>query len=152
MGLENSRPVDLLEILQKASYAVDYATMTEVWEGKRLLHNSQYAFRAKKGSTGPLLLWSLMNDRAYLKKEDHARGQMDLKHAYDGVQQWAVEDGGTRGVCTVSCKAGCAYEDGCDQSTWDHREVQENFRAATGWHTQLRSVEWLHRHYSRDAA
>ena len=32
-----------------------------------------------------------MNDRAYLRKEDQARGQGDLKHAYDGVQQWAVE-------------------------------------------------------------
>jgi ribonuclease HI len=91
MGLENSRPVGLLEILQKASYAFDYAAITDVWERKGLLHNSQYAFRAKKGTEGPLLLWSLMNDRAYLNKEDQARGQGDLKHAYDGVQQWAVE-------------------------------------------------------------
>ena len=90
-GLENSRPVGLLEILQKASYAFDYARITEVWERKGLLHDSQYAFRAKRGTEGPLLLWSLMNDRAYLRKEDQARGQGDLKHAYDGVQPWAVE-------------------------------------------------------------
>ena len=32
-----------------------------------------------------------MNDRAYLRKEDQARGHGDLKHAYDGVQPWAVE-------------------------------------------------------------
>ena len=49
-----------------------------MWEEKGLLHNSQYAFRAKKGTEGPLLLWSLMNDRVYLKKEDQARGQGDL--------------------------------------------------------------------------
>ena len=91
MGLENSRQVGLLEILQKASYAFDFAEIPQVWERKGLLHNSQYAFRAKKGTEGPLLLWSLMNDRAYLRKEDQARGQGDLKHAYDGVQQWAVE-------------------------------------------------------------
>ena len=91
MGLENLRPVGLLEILQKASYAFGYAAITEVWEKRGLLHNSQYAFRAKKGTEGPLLLWSLTNDRAYLQKEDQARGQGDLKHAYDGVQQWAVE-------------------------------------------------------------
>ena len=90
MGLENSRPVGLLELLQKASYAFDYATITEVWE-EGGLHNSQYASRAKKGTEGPLLLWSLMNDRACLQKEGHARGQGDLKHAYDGVHQWAVE-------------------------------------------------------------
>ena len=65
MGLGNSRPVGLLEILQKASYAFDYAAITVVWERRGLLHNSQYAFRAKKGAEGPLLLWSLMNDRAY---------------------------------------------------------------------------------------
>ena len=94
-GLENSRPVGLLEILQKASYAFDYAAITDVWEisieRKGLLHNSQYAFRAKKGTKGPLLLWSLMDDRAYPNKEGQARGQGDLAHAYDGVQQWAVE-------------------------------------------------------------
>jgi hypothetical protein len=50
MGLENSRPVGLLEILHKASYAFDYAAITEVWERQGLLHNSQYAFRAKRGT------------------------------------------------------------------------------------------------------
>ena len=53
---------------------IDYPAITEVWERKGLLHNSQYAFRAKKGTEGPLLLRSLMNDRAYLNKEDQARG------------------------------------------------------------------------------
>ena len=62
-----------------------------MWKRKGLLHNAQYAFRAKKWTKGPLLLWSLMNDRAYLNKEDQARGQGDLKRAYGGVQQWAVE-------------------------------------------------------------
>ena len=27
---------------------------------------------------------------------------------------------------------------------WGYREVQESFRAATGWHSQLCSVEWLY--------
>ena len=85
MRLENSRPVGLLEILQKVSYAFDFSEITEVWERKGLLHNSQYVFRAKTGTEWPLLLWSLTNDRAYLKKEDQARGQGDLKHSYDGV-------------------------------------------------------------------
>ena len=91
MGLENSRPVGLLEIPHKASYAFDYAAITGMWERQGLLHDSQYASRAKKGTEGPLLPWSLMNDRAYMRKEDQVRGQGDLKHAYDGVQQWAVE-------------------------------------------------------------
>ena len=40
MGLENSRPVGMLEILQKTPYAFDYAAITEVWERKGLLHDS----------------------------------------------------------------------------------------------------------------
>ena len=50
MGLKNPRPASLLETSQKASYAFDYATITEVWEKRGLLHNSQYmyAFGAKK--------------------------------------------------------------------------------------------------------
>ena len=75
VGLENSRPVGMLEILQKASYAFDFGRITEVWEQKGLLHNSQYAFRAGRGTEGPLLLWSIMNDKAYLHKEDQARGR-----------------------------------------------------------------------------
>ena len=89
--MENSRPAGLLEILQKAPYAFDFSATTEMWERKGLLRNSQYAFRAKKGTKGPLLLSSLTDDRAYLKKEDQTRRQGDLKHAYDGVQQWTVE-------------------------------------------------------------
>ena len=38
-----------------------------------------------------MLLWSLMNDTAYLKTEDPARGAGDLKGAYDEVQQWTVD-------------------------------------------------------------
>ena len=53
--MENSRPVGLLEILQKVSYAFDFSAITKVWETKGLLHDSQYAFRAKKGTEGPLL-------------------------------------------------------------------------------------------------
>ena len=50
MGLENSRSVGLLKILQKAAYAFDYAAITYVWERRGLLLNSQYASRAKKGT------------------------------------------------------------------------------------------------------
>jgi hypothetical protein len=149
MGLENSRPVGLLEILQKASYAFDYATITEVWEKRGLLHNSQYAFRAKKGTEWPLLLWSLVNDRAYLKKEDQARGQGDLKHAYDGVQQWAVEAvlrrmGLPEEYAQYQTKLVLLTRSAVFTPFEGHREVQESFRADTGWHTQLCSVEWIH--------
>ena len=37
------------------------------------------------------MLWVLMGEKAYQYKEDQARGQGDLEHAYDSVFQWAVE-------------------------------------------------------------
>ena len=69
-----------------------------------------------------------MNDRAYLKEEDQARGQGGVKHAYDGVQQWAVEllllrMGGAKGVCTLPDQVGCDYEDSCEHSIWSRGEV-----------------------------
>lgn len=39
----------------------------------------------------PLLLWTLMNEHAYKYKIDQARGQGDLKRAFDGVFPWVVE-------------------------------------------------------------
>ncbi len=90
-GLENSRPVGLLEVMLKACYALDFGEITTVWERTGFLEESQYAFRRGKGAKGPLMLWLLMNERAYQNKEDQARGQGDLKHAYDGVFMWAVE-------------------------------------------------------------
>jgi hypothetical protein len=74
-----------------------------------------------------------MNVRAYLRKEDQARGQGDLKHAYDGVQQWAVEVVLMR--MGVPEEVGCANEDICDHPIWGYRDVQESVRAATGWHS-----------------
>ena len=98
-----------------------------------------------------------MDDRAYLNKEDQARGQGDLKHAYDGVQQWAVE--------VVLMRMGVPDEFVRYQTklTVQTRTavitpvgVTEKFRRASGLpqrgHTQLCTVEWLHRYHGRDAA
>ena len=58
-----------------------------MWERKGLLYDSQYAFRAKKGTEGPLLLRSMMNDKAYLRKEDQARGQDDRRWTEVGSKE-----------------------------------------------------------------
>lgn len=49
-GLENSRPVGLLEILLKSTLAFDYADLSKVWEEQGLLHASQDAFRRGRGT------------------------------------------------------------------------------------------------------
>jgi hypothetical protein len=90
-GLDQSRPVGLLEILLKGTYTVDFAAITTVWEKLGLLADPQYAFRIGRGTEGAMMLWLLMGERAYQAKEDQARGQGDLEHAYDSAFQWAVE-------------------------------------------------------------
>jgi hypothetical protein len=91
VGLENSRPVGMLEILLKCTLEFDYSGISGVWERVGALDSAQYAFREDKGVEGPLMLWALMNEQAYRVKEDQARGQYDLQHAFDGVYWWAVE-------------------------------------------------------------
>jgi hypothetical protein len=90
-GLDMSRPVRLLEALLKASYTADFAGIVDVWEKAGLIEDAQSAFRVGRGTEEPMMLWVLMGERAYQYKEDQARGQGDLEHAYDSVFQWAVE-------------------------------------------------------------
>ena len=90
-GLDQSRPVGLLEILLKGTYTVDFAAITNVWKKQGLLADPQYAFRIGRGTEGAMMLWLLMGQRAYQANEDQARWQGNLEHAYDSAFQWAVE-------------------------------------------------------------
>lgn len=83
VGLEDSRPIGLLDILMKASKAVDYSGIARVWERRGILHGPQFAFRQGKGTEGLLMLWVLANEECYRSKVNQARGQGDLKRAYD---------------------------------------------------------------------
>jgi hypothetical protein len=91
IGLEQSRPVGLLEILSKGSKAVDYAGVSNTWERLGFLHGSQHAFRRGRGTEGLLMLWILASEESFRNKTDQARGQGDLKRAYDSVFQWFLE-------------------------------------------------------------
>lgn len=91
VGLADSRPVGLLEVTAKANKALDYAGIAKVWEEKGVLHESQHAFRRGRGTEGILMLWLLGNEECYRSKVDQAKGQGDLRRAYDSVYQWVVE-------------------------------------------------------------
>jgi hypothetical protein len=56
VGLEDSRPVGLLEILMKGSKSVDYSGIANTWERVQFLHGSQNAFRQGRGTEGLLML------------------------------------------------------------------------------------------------
>ena len=87
-----------------------------------------------------------MNDRAYLNKKDQARGQGDLKHAYDGVHQWTAEVvlmrmGVSDGYVRYHAQVNSADEDSRDNPLWGYRNVKKGIWATTRRHTQLCTVE-----------
>jgi hypothetical protein len=104
-GLENCRPVGLLEVLFKCSEAFDAAAMLSVWTRMGLVTEEQWAYLEGKGCDGPLLMWTLMGEEAYLHKIDYGDAEVDSEKAFDsptpeavaimqramGVPEWRVE-------------------------------------------------------------
>ena len=104
-GLENSRPVGLLEVLYKCSEAFDSAAMMSVWRRLGVLQPEQWAYQEGRGCEGPLLIWMLLGEEAYLNREDIAEGETDSERAFDaptpeaiaiaekrmGLPQWRID-------------------------------------------------------------
>ena len=104
-GLQNSRPVGLLEVLYKCSDAFDSAAMMTVWRRKGILQPEQWAYQEGRGCEGPLLIWMMLSEEAFLNREDTAEGETDSAHAFDaptpeaiaiaakrfGIPQWRIE-------------------------------------------------------------
>ena len=55
-GLENSRPVGLLEVMFKCSESFDSSAIMSVWTRLGLLQEEQWAFREGRGCEGPLMI------------------------------------------------------------------------------------------------
>ena len=89
-GLENCRPVGLLEILFKCSEAFDASAMMSVWAKMGVLEEEQWAFREGRGCEGPLVMWMHMCEEAYLHKMDIGETQVDKKQAFDSPTPAAV--------------------------------------------------------------
>ena len=89
-GLENCRPVGLLEVLFKCSEAFEAAAMVSVWKKMGTMSEEQWAFTEGKGCDGPLLMWMLMSEEAYLHKMDIAETEVDKKQAFDSPTPAAV--------------------------------------------------------------
>ena len=59
-SVERARPLVLLEVLQKAFWAIMTARMTRVWEERRLLNDMQFGFRKGRSVTAPGLMATLI--------------------------------------------------------------------------------------------
>jgi hypothetical protein len=90
VGLENSRPVGLLEILFKCKEAFDSAALMQVWRRTGVLQSEQWAYQEGKGCEGPLLMWMLLSEESYRNKEDMGEGETDSERAFDAPTPEAI--------------------------------------------------------------
>ena len=81
-GMENSRPVGLLEVLFKCSEASDAAAILSVWVRMGLLQDDQWAYRAGRGCEGPLVIWMLLGEESNQNKADAGEAQTDAAKAF----------------------------------------------------------------------
>ena len=90
VGLENSRPVGLLEILFKCKEAFDSSALMQVWRRTGVLQSEQWAYQEGKGCEGPLLMWMLLSEESYRNKEDMGEGETDSERAFDAPSPEAI--------------------------------------------------------------
>ena len=86
-NIDRARPLVLLEVVQKAFWAILTARMTGVWEDNDLLNDMQFGFRKGRSVTAPALMASLIaEERVHEKKPFYAFSQ-DISKAYDTVSR-----------------------------------------------------------------
>ena len=83
--MDKARPLVLLEVLQKAFWAIMTARMTAVWEDKKLLHPMQFGFRRGHSVTAPALMATLIAERQVAEKKAMYVFSQDISKAYDTV-------------------------------------------------------------------
>ncbi len=84
-SLDKARPLVLLEVLQKAFWAIMTARMTAVWEDKELLHPMQFGFRRGHSVTAPALMATLIAERQVAEKQVMYVFSQDISRAYDTI-------------------------------------------------------------------
>ena len=105
VGLDNIRPITLLEVALKTIAGLLSDRILQAWQREDMLHNQQYGFRKHTSMTDAIMLYRLLqeydqyNEDLGIKQEGHKNQfhavMMDLKKAYDscefGLQRWDVD-------------------------------------------------------------
>ena len=77
----------LLEVLQKAFWAIMTARMTKVWEERGLLNDMQFGFRKGRSVTAPGLMATLIAEEWVKEKQPLYVFSQDISKAYDTVSR-----------------------------------------------------------------
>ena len=103
VGLDNIRPITLLEVALKTIAGLLSDRILQAWQREDMLHNQQYGFRKHTSMTDAIMLYRLLqeydqyNEDLGIKQEGHKNQfhavMMDLKKAYDSCEFWATEMG-----------------------------------------------------------
>jgi hypothetical protein len=103
VGLDNIRPITLLEVALKTITGLLSDRILKAWQREDILHNQQYGFRKHTSMTDAIMLYRLLQEydqynedlgiqQAGHKNQFHAV-MMDLRKAYDSCEFWATEMG-----------------------------------------------------------
>ena len=101
VGLDNIRPITLLEVALKTITGLLSDRMLKAWQRESILHEQQYGFRKHTSMTDAIMIFRLMQEygqmEAALAKDKTSGGfhalMMDLRKAYDSCEFWATELG-----------------------------------------------------------
>ena len=97
VGLNDIRPVTLLEVAQKIPIGTLTARMPAVRKSEEILHPEQMAFLFGQGCYQALEHWrgTVFDSEAQAEIEEGKKCHclfLDLAKAYDSVRYWALED------------------------------------------------------------
>jgi len=101
VGLDNIRPITLLEVALKTKTGLLSDRMLKAWQRENILHEQQYGFRKHTSMTDAIMIFRLMQEHGQmetaLSKDKAGEGfhalMMDLRKAYDSCEFWATELG-----------------------------------------------------------
>ena len=84
-SLDRARPLVLLEVLQKAFWAIMTARLTKVWESRGLLNDLQFGFRKGRSVTAPALMATLIAEEQVTRKFTKMSALSEKKKTCQGV-------------------------------------------------------------------
>ena len=62
-GVDNTRPINLFDVIMKGFRSIIIARIQKVWEDNGLLHDMQFAFRGGMRLEGPVLLATMLSEK-----------------------------------------------------------------------------------------
>ena len=84
-SIENTRPINLLDVIMKGFWAIILTRIQHIWEDNQILHPMQFAFRRNQRIEAPVLLATMLSEKHNRNKVNLYACAQDVKKAYDTV-------------------------------------------------------------------